>query len=385
MPNVKNIAAVSRIPNSMEVWWIGADGSVNDAFWYDGGSWQTFQLAPPGSASPNGGITAVSRIPNSMEVWWIGADGSVNDAFWYDGGSWQTFQLAPPGSASPNGCITAVSRIPSSMEVWWIGADGSVQDAFWYDGSAWQRFQLAPPGSASSDGGITAVSRISSSMEVWWIGVDGSVSDAYWYDGGSWQSFQLAPPGSASSNGGITAVSRIPNSMEVWWADGSVQDAYWYDGSVWQRFQLYPPLPPPPTNQLDFDWNPIVFGGGVPVGGYAHVTIRSDGTYSFTGHFHDSGALEYYMQLVWVVKDSKNIAYTFEHQGHVAGTFETGSRDDDWDNEAQNDAIRDSWANIVAGWSWTSNAQANGDLTNLLNSTIGAVGLVLGVVAIVAA
>ena len=84
----KTIAAVSRIPNSMEFWWIGADGSVNDAFWYDGASWQTFQLAPPGSASPNGGIAAVSRIPGSMEVWWIGPDGSVNDAFGYDGASW---------------------------------------------------------------------------------------------------------------------------------------------------------------------------------------------------------------------------------------------------------------------------------------------------------
>src|SRR5258708_16270013 len=140
--------------------------------------------------------------------------------------------------------------------------------------------------------------------------------------------FQLGTPGSASSSGGITAVSRISNSMEVWWigADTSVQDAFWYDGSTWQRFQLYPPLPPQLTNQLDFDWNPIVFDGGVPVGGHAHVTIRSDGTYSFSGHFHDSGATEYDMQLVWAVKDHTNKVYTFEHQGHVSGTFESGSR-----------------------------------------------------------
>src|SRR5260370_41660924 len=101
MSNVDNIAAVSGIPNSMEVWGIGADGLVNDAYWYDGSSWQMFQLAPPGSASSNGGITAVSRIPNSMEVWWIGADGSVQDAFWYDGSPWQRFQLYPPVIASP--------------------------------------------------------------------------------------------------------------------------------------------------------------------------------------------------------------------------------------------------------------------------------------------
>jgi hypothetical protein len=91
------------------------------------------------------------------------------------------------------------------------------------------------------------------------------------------------------------------------------------------------------------------------------------------------------MQLVWAVKDSRNQAYTFQHQGHVSGTFESGSRDDDWNNDAQNDAIRDNWANIVAGWSWNAQAQANGDLTNLLNGVIGGLGLVTGVIGIVIA
>ncbi|OKH56189.1 matrixin family metalloprotease [Scytonema sp. HK-05] len=144
--------------------------------------WQQFELAPAGSASTSGGITAVSRIPNSMEVWWVGANGSVQDAFWYEGGQWQQFELAPAGSASTSGGITAVSRIPNSMEVWWIGADGSVQDAFWYEGGEWRRFTLASADNAPANGEITAVSRISNSMEVWWIGANGSVRDAYWYD-----------------------------------------------------------------------------------------------------------------------------------------------------------------------------------------------------------
>jgi len=31
-------------------------------------------------------LVAVSRIPNSMELWWTGPDGSVQAAYWYDGG-----------------------------------------------------------------------------------------------------------------------------------------------------------------------------------------------------------------------------------------------------------------------------------------------------------
>jgi hypothetical protein len=46
-------------------------------------AWQRFELAPASSASANGGIAAVSRITDSMEVWWVGANGSVQDAFWY--------------------------------------------------------------------------------------------------------------------------------------------------------------------------------------------------------------------------------------------------------------------------------------------------------------
>jgi hypothetical protein len=142
------------------------------------------------------------------------------------------------------------------------------------------------------------------------------------------------------------------------------------------------PLPP----QLDFDWNPIVFGGGVPVGGWSHLTLRQDGTYTFSGHFHDSGALEYNMALVWGVQAGQNgNLYTFEHRGHVSGTFESGSRDDDWTVDGQNDIIRDNWAAIVAVDNAPASANASGDLTGLINEIIGAVGTVLGIVAIVAA
>ncbi|WP_344953051.1 hypothetical protein, partial [Sphaerisporangium flaviroseum] len=33
---------------------------------------------------PTGGIAAVSRIPGSMELWWPGREGSVEGAYWYE-------------------------------------------------------------------------------------------------------------------------------------------------------------------------------------------------------------------------------------------------------------------------------------------------------------
>src|SRR5262245_47765638 len=64
---------------------VSSMGSVQDAYWYDGGGpWKQFPLAPSGTASLYVGITAVSGMPSSMEVWWTGLSGSVWNAYWYD-------------------------------------------------------------------------------------------------------------------------------------------------------------------------------------------------------------------------------------------------------------------------------------------------------------
>ena len=65
--------------------------------WYQNSTWSRYELAPAGSAAVGGSITAVSRIPGSMEVWWIGANGAVQGAFWYEGLNWQRYELTPAG------------------------------------------------------------------------------------------------------------------------------------------------------------------------------------------------------------------------------------------------------------------------------------------------
>jgi hypothetical protein len=137
--------------------------------------------------------------------------------------------------------------------------------------------------------------------------------------------------------------------------------------------------------ELHFDVDSIVFDGPVPVGGFSHLTLRQDGTYSFSGHFHDSGATEYNVSLVWAVKDSGNKVYTFQQAGHVAGTFESGSSDYDWNIDGQNDAITQHWPDLARGANSNLLASAKLDLVNLTNSVIGGLGLVLGVIAIVVA
>ena len=58
-------------------------------------------LALPSSALCS--ITAVSRVPNSMEVWWVGTDASVRDAFWYASSHPQHKRPRRPQDPGPKG------------------------------------------------------------------------------------------------------------------------------------------------------------------------------------------------------------------------------------------------------------------------------------------
>ena len=199
------------------------------------------------------------------------------------------------------------------------------------------------------------------------------------------QGYHFILPHDISGTGNAQNTWAFCEKCHVLFYDGYPQKGSCGSGGGHQAQGYNFVLPHDLPGTLDFDFNPIVFGGGVPVGGSAHLTIRQDGSYTFTGHFHDSGGTEYKMGLVWAVKDSQNIVYTFQHSGHVSGTFEPGSRNDDWTVDSRNDDIASRWANTAAGSTAHGRAHANIDIINLTNSLIGTIGTVLGVVAIMAA
>jgi M6 family metalloprotease-like protein len=251
------IAAVSRSSNTMEVFWIGPDGSVRDMNYYTGVGWRGFTLVQAGNASITSGIAAVSRSSNAMELWFIGPDGSVHDQNYFDGPGWHGFPLDPPGTADPGSSIAAVSRLYNTMELWFVGSDGSVQDRNFYDGGQWNKFPLAAGGSASTTGGIAALARTGNDLDVFWIGANGQVNRASWCTGcKNWTLSVLANPGQASTYSGLAAVSRSSNTMEVFWAgvDGHVQDANFYPERGWSQYPLTGP------------------GQASPLGGWAAVS-----------------------------------------------------------------------------------------------------------------
>ncbi len=160
--------------------------------------------------------------------------------------------------------------------------------------------------------------------------------------------------------------------------------------AVFANDQPKPPPPPPaplPTQIGPFNSGSITFDGGVPVGGWSQLTLYQNGSYVFSGHFHDSGAPSYNDSLVWGVRTSSGVLFTFSHSGHMAGTFQSGSRDDDWNVQGTSAALAGAWPDLARGWRWRWEAGVNMDLGALVQSVkdaINAVDTVVQVIAIVA-
>ncbi len=126
------------------------------------------------------------------------------------------------------------------------------------------------------------------------------------------------------------------------------------------------------------------FDNGVPVGYYAQLTLYSNGNYTFFTHFHVSGATSYDESFVWDIIGSTGTLFTFSHHGHVAGTFEPGSRDDDQLSGGNNPDIAAGWNDLAAHYHWEWRAKANMDIGALWNDVKAAVEAVQTVAKVVA-
>ncbi len=131
----------------------------------------------------------------------------------------------------------------------------------------------------------------------------------------------------------------------------------------------------------------ITFDGGVPVGGWAQLTLFQSGTINFLGHFHDSGAPSYNVAFAVGVRSQRGVLYLFSRTGHMAGTFESGSRNFDWNIQENHAVIREDWANIAVGSTWWWSAQANWDVAAAIDAVkrlAQGVGQIVSVIALVA-
>jgi hypothetical protein len=118
-------------------------------------------------------------------------------------------------------------------------------------------------------------------------------------------------------------------------------------------FHSVPASPAPPTIKT-FDQGVTT---DIAVGGSAHVVMKSDGSFTFSSHAHDSGFdnIDYTISAACMTPDG--IIFTFQHSGHTEGTtaglpFGTPNRNDDFPTGGQvgagtNPQITAEWPGVL--------------------------------------
>lgn len=253
------IAVVSRLPEHLDVFWTAPDGSVRSNWWnanLNQGYWNTpFQVAGPNAAAPGSRIAAVARMRDHLDVFWIAPNGAISSNWWNAGlnsGRWNApLQVAGAGAASLTAGISALSRSAHSLEVYWVAPNGSILET-WFDGKWNALVTVAPAGSARTDSEVTARARRPDHADVFWTGPDGSLRSNWWNAGvnnAQWNApFTVAPAQSIAAGAGMAALNRTAEDLGIyyfspdqkqllstWWASNANNGRWNSPYLVWSR------------------------------------------------------------------------------------------------------------------------------------------------------
>ena len=392
-PAGARVAAVSRSTDKLDIFVVGNDGQVWTAAWEpdftDG--WHGWWPVKGVSVPPGSHVSAVSRSTDKLDIFVTDKSGTIQTAAWEpdftDG--WHGWSGINGGQATAGAPVTAVSRSTDKLDVFVVGAGQLVYTAAWEpDFTGWHGWWPIGNLQAPTTAAVNAVSRSTDKLDIFVTDIDGTIQTAAWEpDFTAWHAWSGINGGQAAPGAPVTAISRSKDKLDVFvvgW-DHRVYTAAWEPDFTngWHGWFPIGTSPPPPDSLGPLQTGGITFSGGVPVGGSAQLSLWSDGSYVFEGSFHDSGFPSYNDTLVIVVKDVlTNTAYTFSHSGHMAGTVESGSRDDSWNVGSRSIELQKAWNNFASGSTWHWAAGANADFNSILDKALSAVGTVTGVISI---
>jgi hypothetical protein len=121
-----------------------------------------------------------------------------------------------------------------------------------------------------------------------------------------------------------------------------------------------------------------------PLGGYAQIQLRDNGTYTVTGHAHNSGFdnLDYTIKGVLMAPSGEG--FSFDRSSNVEGTvaglpFGTPQRDDDFEVTDRNDQIPAFWDDLqMDGTKFIGNLDGTDTTAGLIKQLTVDFGLAVG-------
>jgi hypothetical protein len=200
------VAAISRNPGELDVFYVGNDGGIWTSGWVAGGKWTASELYNPRSntagssatAPPNTVITATARTSENIDVFFVLSDGALYTATWHNGAYWQTQQVrtqngSTVGTGVPGGPISAVARQPTTLDVVYEAAGGGLEWAWWNShqtqSAPWVVAPIpltttAPPSRTVGSSAVSLVAPTSYSLQAFYMSPSHALGTLTWTDVG---------------------------------------------------------------------------------------------------------------------------------------------------------------------------------------------------------
>ncbi|MFN8393385.1 MAG: hypothetical protein U0176_01785 [Bacteroidia bacterium] len=236
-----DIAVVARGELHLDLFYAGPAGELKTTWWDNAnGDWigHNTNLQPAGTVASGSGIAAVSRTPNNLDVFYVTTDGSMRHIAWSSStGAWTApATVVGPGGVNLSSRIAVTARDANTLNVFWIDPSGGVRTNWWAQGVStnWGNlYQLPGTGTASTGGGISAVARDQNKLDVVWVATDGRLMTTYWNSVAPEQwtghCYALTAVNTAATTGRLSLVSRNPLQLDLFWKaqDGTMRTNYW--------------------------------------------------------------------------------------------------------------------------------------------------------------
>ena len=241
--NSSPLAAVSRYPDHLDLFWVGPDGSVRSAWWdshlAEGWTGHQFAVVGANSADPRSGVTAVARRTDQVDVFWIAPDGSLWTSWWSGASStWlgHTYRILGPGSVRVGSPVVAATPHADRIDLVFCTPTGELRHTLWDSTRelAWPSpTAISTAASPVAGVGYDLAARRPGHLDVFWCASDGGVwtswSDDADASGWARHAYQVAPPGNCAPGSRLSICARNGNHLDVTWTGttGALMTTWW--------------------------------------------------------------------------------------------------------------------------------------------------------------
>ncbi len=162
--------------------------------------------------------------------------------------------------------------------------------------------------------------------------------------------------------------TTVGTQLQIWSCNGGVNQQYTFGGGLESFFSTS---------------GSINFPGSAPVQGRSSIAVYSDGSYAFSGGFHDSGAWCYNDDMIWGLRSNSGHVFTFSRSGSMGGTFCGGSRDDGFVLTGNNPTLAAYFSDIFNGYAFAWTADTSFDWSQVYTALEEAAGAIADVIDVV--